>query len=675
MRLLELTTQATAGFSSARRCQLAAGYNCLVPPAGQQSPLAALLSALFYGDGRGGDGALAAGAGACVALLFQAQGGALYRLVRQLGSRGALQRLEAPGQPWRELCQEARDITSVLRASCGMPTKGQFEAIFCASPKFAAPVPAPERPLGLSAAGRGFGAGCGAVASAPAGGLGAALPAGRAVLPPLGAGAGRALALQPALLPPPLPPEEAQAIRDKLLAEIAAGKALDAWQFELEGLQQRLFQHRERLDARAQLAQRLDACQAELRALGPAPEERGADPALLERALHYDAALKRRDLGLRDLKEAARKLEAQRSALSAKPPWQRPPLLASGVAGLACLAAGIAFQESPMGFLALLSIVAFGYPALCALGWIDEAELRRGLDQRALRLKEDEQKLSADFERDYGSIDGLLRTLGMACGQEILADRQRRQVLGEALAEARAALARFDADPAFERGRAEAERLEAEIAALERKMASAALQTTRDHHVAESELKALEARQKQAPPEARAAPAPGQASLGAPLSLAVDSAPQAPPDQDADARIPALLRLALDLWPGAKLEAIGPALCGRVNQYWAALTGRSDRRVEFNGKAEIAITEGAKGARAPLAGEAGGDREFLYWSVRLALLEKLVAARPIPVVLEAPSAGWSAPQAQLFARALAHLGQATQVLHVSARPEEGAIFL
>lgn len=673
MRILELTTQATVGFSPASKSALAAGYNPLVPPTSRITPLAELLSALFYGDGRGGDGTLAAGPSACVLVVLQAPSGALYRLVRQLGKRGVLQQLESPGQPWREICQEARDITSVLRSSCGLPTKGQFESIFCFSPKF--PPPASERERGAAALGAGFGFGAGAP-----GGLGgsaplAALKGPAAALPSMGlplsaqgpgrvlSSPGRALPLQPTALPPPLPPEEAQAIRAKLQAEIAAGKALDEWQFELEGLQQKLFQHRERQESRQQLADRLASREAESRAMGPSPEERGIDPAMIERAINRDAALKRRESGLRDLREEARKLQEQQAALSVRPPWLRPKCLASGLAGISCLMAGIAFYGSPLGLLALLGIVAFGYPALCSLGWIDEAELRRGIEQRSLRLKEGEQKILEAFERDYGQVEGVLRELGVASGQEILADRQRRQSLDAAIVEAREALTRFEADPGFQQSREEIGRVEAAIRELEKKIESVALSATRDHHVAESELKALEARQNQTMPSSRVGAIVNASSTALPSDAAGP-----PSTSDADVRIPALLKSALDLWPGARIDTMGPALRDRVGQYWAAFTGRSDRRIEFNAKAELTVI-GAEGTSLPP--QAGDERELLYWSVRLALLEKLVTARPIPIVLENPCAGWSAPRAQLFARALAHLSQATQVLHVIAPDSRG----
>ena len=693
MRLLELSTQATVGFSPRTQTTLAQGYNLLVPPTPRPAPLPELLSALFYNDGRGGDAALAAAQGACALLVLQGPGGVTYRLARQLGGRGALHQLDAPGQPWREICRDARDITSVLRSSCGLPTKGQFESIFCFSPRFKPPVleRGPSAPFGgglrfgavagsgPGGGGLGNGAACfGTGAPSGFGGFGGASGlsglSGQRPQPSslMSAGStrplstpGRSLQMQQqAALPPPLPLEEAQAIREKLLAEIAAGKALDEWQFELEGLQQKVFLHREKMAAREQLAARVATCEAELTALGPALEERGVEGWLIERAINYDGALKRRDAGLKDLRDEAHKLGEQRTAVDTKPPWKRPELLASALAGVLCLAVGIAFYGSPVGLAALAAIAAFGYPAFCALGWLDEAELRRGLAQRAQRLRESEQKLVDSFERDFGPVEGALRALGLSSGQEVQADRERRAALTAALEQARRALAEFEAEPGFQQSQREDEQLQEKIAALEQKIEKVALQATRDHHVAESELKALEARQSQ--PLAAAPRAADESPLVAStVSGGITAASPPPPgaSDNSDERIPALLKLALDLWPGSRLDTVGPALQDRVGQYWAALTQRPDRRVEFNGRAEAAVLGGGG---ASLALPAGDERELLYWAVRLALLEKLVTARPIPIVMEEPCAGWTEPRAQLFTKALQHLSAATQVFHVSA---------
>ena len=139
MRLLELSTQATVGFSPRTQTSLSQGYNLLLPPSAQASPAASVLGALFYNDGRGSDAALASGQGACAMAVFQASGGVTYRVVRQFGGRGGLYQMDPATHGWREVCRDAQDITSLVRASCGMPTRGQFEAIFCFSPRFKAP--------------------------------------------------------------------------------------------------------------------------------------------------------------------------------------------------------------------------------------------------------------------------------------------------------------------------------------------------------------------------------------------------------------------------------------------------------------------------------------------------------------------------------------------------------
>ena len=736
MRLLELSTQATVGFSPRTQTSLSQGYNLLVPPASeaQVSPVASVLDALFYNDGRGSDAALASGQGACALAVFQASNGTAYRVVRQFGGRGGLYQMDPATRGWREICRDAQDITSLARSSCGMPTRGQFEAVFCFSPRFK--VPALEPSGGGARFGTGLSSGGGRLGSGPTapgrfntaspgslggvppgrfgtgmtqpGGFGGRLGTGGGQggfgMPPGAAparfGSGRSLgsgrlntgapgtfgvsggaggsgtaAARPAL-PPPLPEAEARAIREKLEAEIAAGKALDEWQFELEGLQQKLFQQREKLEERSKLKDIADARQSELDAMGPAMEERGVEPWLIERIIAYEPAARRRDGSLHGLEEERKRLEGQLAAVETKPVWKRPQLIASFIAGVACMVLGVIFQGSPLGFVSLAAVAAFGYPALCTLGWLDAAELERGLRQRLLRLTEEEKQLQEAFEREYGAVDGAMRTLGVSGSRDILDDRNRRADCIKSLVRAQQALSAFDADPAFQALQKEAEGLQGRISELEKKIGQAAMKVTRDSHVAESELKALEARQHQPRNAVMSSPDPMRRTTSGemqmPFAPSWNSADPAAAQAQTmmDERIPATLKMALDLWSGIRLDTIGPALQERVTQYWAALTGRQDRRIIFSGRAEASAISG-DGQPVPVS--AGLERDLLYWSVRLALLEKILPQRPVPVVMEAPCAAWPEGCQQIFARALQHLSSATQVLHISASPVARAL--
>ena len=481
--------------------------------------------------------------------------------------------------------------------------------------------------------------------------------------------------MRPAL-PPPLPEAEAKAIREKLEAEIAAGKELDEWQFELEGLQQKIFQKREKLEERDKLKSLAEERQAELDAMGPAMEERGVEPWLIERIIAYEPAARRRDGSLHGLEEERKRLDGQLTTVGTKPVWMRPQPIISALAGVACMVLGVIFQGSPLGFAALAAVAAFGYPAFCTLSWLDAAELERGLKQRLVRLSEEEKQLLEVFDRDYGAVAGAMQTLGITSSREILEDRSRRAECIKSLVRAQQALSAFEDDPAFQTMIQETEGIQKRITELEKKIEQTAMKVTRDSHVAESELKALEARQNQPRNAAMSSPNPmrrtttGEMQMPFAAPAPRSGFPMAADQQDAasqamDERIPATLKMALDLWTGIRLDTIGPALQDRVTQYWAALTGRQDRRVVFSGRAESAVVSGDG---QPLSAPQGIERDLLYWSVRLALLEKILPQRPVPVVMEAPCAAWSESCQQIFARALQHLSSASQVLHITGSP-------
>jgi len=154
MVLLELAGQSVRGMSPAVRAALKPGYLVLKPPSGEPASLGALLTALFFADGRGGDSSfLAPGqkAGkAGVTVLGNDQ--ITYRVVRELGGPGALHKLDRATQKFALVTEDPAEIVQSLRASAGLPTRTSFEQLFTLSP---AQLPsrraAKPRPSGLIA--------------------------------------------------------------------------------------------------------------------------------------------------------------------------------------------------------------------------------------------------------------------------------------------------------------------------------------------------------------------------------------------------------------------------------------------------------------------------------------------------------------------------------------------
>src|SRR5919106_5119680 len=132
MYFLDLATQGVRGFSPNARVALTPGYVVFHPSGTEAVPLAALLLALLYPEGRGTDSALAA-PGAKVgkaALTLLGNDAVTYRAVRELGGSGVLQWLNKTTQRFEVVTQDVAEANQFLRSPVGAPTRATFEQLF-----------------------------------------------------------------------------------------------------------------------------------------------------------------------------------------------------------------------------------------------------------------------------------------------------------------------------------------------------------------------------------------------------------------------------------------------------------------------------------------------------------------------------------------------------------------
>jgi len=142
MLFVELAAQAVRGFTPSVRVALRPGYVALKSPASLPAPLAGLVSALCFPDGRGGDlvflapGAKAGRAG----LSIQGKGQSVWRVVRDLGGAGGLHRLNPKTNQYEVVTQDALEVAQVMRTDVGFPGQA-LDATPPGSPR----APAPHR--------------------------------------------------------------------------------------------------------------------------------------------------------------------------------------------------------------------------------------------------------------------------------------------------------------------------------------------------------------------------------------------------------------------------------------------------------------------------------------------------------------------------------------------------
>ncbi len=639
MLLLELAAQGVRGFSASARMQFKTGYNALVPPPGAKSGLVPLLTALLYGDGRGGDAALAAAAGARAGLSLQGKDGRAYRLMRVLGSGGALHRLEPSGR-WVVVSQDSVEIASALRAALGLPSRGQFEALFCFDAqmfpsKQPAPAPAAFRPAPASP-----------LQPAPSHELRSLRP--NALVEAAMAAAASAQKRQ-------RDPQRAREDLDRLRREVEAGKEIDEAQYKLEGLQQKLFALDHKLQELERLRAEVEAARAAV-ASAPTPEALNLPKDSLQRAARFDDARRKRDEALDKAREEQRAAE-EASLAPPRPLWTSRELPLSMGAGAALLGLSAAFRGSPWGYLGLLDVPVFGYAGMVALKWVSELQAYEGLARKQSLFRDREQKILAAFDAEYLPLQAAMKVLGVERGADLVEQLQRQGAAQAAAREAEERLAAAEADPETASLRAQQAQLRAQVEGLDAKLAELGANATRDWREAERELAEVE-RGAQSQEVAEAPPAPASVEVAVRVGEETGAVREDPS--------PKLLGSAVDLFAGISLEALAEAIGERAGQFFAALTEKrfSGLELEPRGRAQAV----APGRAVPAGALEERDLDLLYLALKLSLAERAAGVEKVPLVMDEPFAALEPAVQQVLVRALKVIASQTQVIHATALP-------
>jgi hypothetical protein len=591
--LLEIAAQGVPGFAPAGgRLALRPGYNVV---AADGPALRRLLEALWYPESpatavpRPPGGGPAARAG----LTLVGDDGVTWRVVRDLAAGVQLQRFDPERRAFQGASTDPARVAAALRQ---------------------AGVPAPSRLAALLAVGA------------------ADLPSRRAAPPP---GAVPAAPTRRALSP-----EEARRRRDDLARELDQARVAEKLQYQLDGLQSRLFKLEELLRAGEQIRERLRAAEQ----VASAQAEGGSAPALDDppaRIAAHGRAVARRD-------EALAKIAAEQAALAEAeergrppPPWRDRVALAGAGGAVVALAAALVTGLRP---IALLAIPAAGVSAYLALRWVGELEGAERAGRRRQILEERERKAKESFERDTADVRAAMKALGVESVTELAEAMQRRAAARTAAAEARDKLAEWEASPDARQAAEEKARLQEEIGEIERRLGAEAGAYVRDPRSIEAELQRLDA-----DPAASAEPEP------APVA-----APRPPPAAEA-------LRGLLDQ-AVAELGAPAPAVLRsvqpRVGQLLPAISAQRFAGFLVDERGNLLVQGGGK--TVPAAGLTPGDRDLCWIALRVGLLEQALAAGKAVAVLEDAFGGLPDASRRALGRLLKQLGRAGQIVHATA---------
>ncbi|MEW5741727.1 MAG: chromosome segregation protein SMC [Myxococcota bacterium] len=623
MLLLELAAQGVRAFSPSVRVALKPGYVGLKSPTDIPAPLAGLVLALCYPDGRGGDAAfLAPGAKQGRAgLSIQGQDNEMWRIVRDLGGAGGLHKLNRATNQFEVATQDASEMGQLLRAQVGFPARTTFEQLFTfTAGQLPSRRPKQAKTVKMSVA-------------TPAKGK----PQLQSAFDQYGLSSS----------------DEAQT-RERIAQlekELVTAKRAADLQFRHDGLQADLFKVEERYKQVEALRAKLEAARAEL-AQAPSPQNLGLPDDIVERVRRYPDEKKR-------YSDAMVKLANEREqALSSSGTWVLPlykdqRFVMSMLLGLALLI-GPAFLEGGLRWLALASVPVFTFATLLALRFIEDLQHLSREAAKAEVFVQREKKLNDEFSLSNTIVQTAFEKTNVVTPDEFYTLMAKREALQPQVAALELEFAELQADPDTEKLGAEVQRLKAEMEEVNQQLHGLSGGYVREVREIERDLARLK----------------GSVGPAAPAQTAVTegfSAVDVPAD-GFDDPIPALLILGTDLF-ATDVPTLWSALRDRAVQYFSALSDRRYHGIDVDKEGHA--TAQAPG-RAVAAGELPGkDLDLLYLSVRLTLLEKYSVQTRLPILIEDGFSGViDAPKQPLFGRMLKHIGTLTQVLHVTGAAQQ-----
>jgi len=441
----------------------------------------------------------------------------------------------------------------------------------------------------------------------------------------------------------PVDPAQARARLVELEKELAVSSEVERLQFRADGVSAQIFQLETKVKAAAGLEQQLADAR---RALQQAPtvEGLGLIPDIVERSKSFPALVAKVDETLAKL-EAERQLDVVKAPTPA--PLQRDGRFWAGMAfGAAALFAG-ATLTGPLKFVALLDIPAFGLAALVALKRVEDLQWAELAVRKGDRLGDRERQVREQFETDAQPVRNAMKILGVEQPHEIVAALEEHGRYSAGVAELEKRLQAAKLNPEYVAAATQLAELKAEQEALNARLAEKG-SYVRDARDVEREM----ARMREA-----LAPAPRRmSSPGVPASQSADGL---------DDFTPGLMSAAADL-----LTTDVPTLAGRIAercaQYTNALTDRRVEGIDITHEGEGMARVGGK--RVPVGEVDPRDVDWVWLSLRLTLLERLVSHEPMPVLLEDMATGMDEARLPMLGRMLKALGTGTQLLHVTAHP-------
>lgn len=598
MLLLEIAAQGVKGVSPAGgSARLRPGYNIV---SADGAVLRRLLEALFYPGDRDGEALrLSAPAAGSVraGVTLVGNDGVTYRVVRDFAAGCQLHRFDPEKRAFALVSQDGIAIARHLEAT-GAPARERLALLAVSAAEL------PSR-------------------------CGASLGAGAALAPPRKA----------------LTPAQAQKRLAELYDELDRANKAEKLQYQLDGLQSRLFKLEEALKEGARIREGVESAEAVLATFGPVG-------AVAEKLGDVDAKLAAHAKAVAKRDEALAKIELEKGALEEAdvrglplPFWMSPKFWMSAGAGVVAAVMAIALSEAVQGlrYVALLDIPAFGWAAWMALGWVAALEDHGRLGRRRKLVEEHERKVLGTFDRDVAEVRKATEALGVAGIPELREAVNKLSDVRAAAAAARERLQAFEATPDTRSAQEEKVRVEAELREVEPELAAQAGGFVRDPRSVTVEIQRLEA-------EAAAEP-----EVAPEISPAISLAAPADPIREL------MERAAKEL--GGSPAAVVRTVQTKASQLLQALSGDRFTGLGVDDRGNL-LTQAA-GRSVPAAGLPPADRDMAFLALKLAFIERALSAAKLVALADDAFAGLPESARRRAGRILKQLAASGQLLHAT----------
>lgn len=593
-----------------------------------------------------------------VALTVRGRDGTVFRILHEVQSgRRALQRLvDGKVEP---VTTAAAEIAQAVTAQIGFPQEDVVRELFFA---VADDLPS-RRPRG-------------AAASSTSGAPVSSAKADKPLPPGFGAweGGGAAAATKP--LPPgfsdegaPVVDEHDEAALRRRLAEIdaalGAAQGVKDLEFEIDGLQKRLFE----LDAKLKplhtlrrSAQQADEAVRRFGDLEAVPSDLVAQGERLRRIrVDHERELQRiadeRDQLLRSATTLDRRGRQNPLEVAQRDLFVR---VGMGV-GVGAILLGVvgAVAMPALRWLAFLDIPGFGLALYGGLRVLGDLEGGAAVARRLERGDTERKRLEERFRIDEQQLVALLEKHGYTLEQlpDLAARLSARDDAQRLVTQTASALSEAEKGGDVQTLEGQQHELQARLRTLEEQLQGHG--GFGGHADLEREKAEIEAALRG--PRASAAPPVAERPAAAAEATASSRGLHAAPDLGRR-----LLDLARDV-VHLPVEDLATGCAPRASQVLAALTDGRFREVRFLNNLQTHLVDAAGGEELPFGLLPAADRDAAWLAIKIALVEAALKRGRVPVVFDRSLDGLPDAKGPLLARMLAFLGTSTQVVCLTAK--------